>query len=97
MKVKVLNDKYIIGSDTRQYTVALDNGRVDKEGKPILDYIGFYRDIEYLLIALFKQASRKSDAETIEQFLEDVKKAQDDVTKIAQKIGKLVEKKKIDL
>lgn len=97
MKVKVLNDRYIIGSDTRQYTLALDNGRVDKEGRPILDYIGFYRDIEYLLIALFKQASRKSDAETIEKFLEDVQKAQDDVTKIAHQIGEKVGKKIIDL
>ncbi len=102
MKVKVCNGEYIISSDSRQYTLAQDTGRKDKDGEPVLDYIGYYTHIDNLLRALMAREARLSKAESLDKYLEDVQKAAEDVKYwtmcMAQMIGKSKEfKKKLEI
>ena len=92
MKIKVCNNEYIILSDSRQYMLAQDTGRKDKDRAPVLDYIGYYTHIDNLLRALMDREARLSKAESLDKYLEDVKKIRDDIKHctmcMAQMIGK---------
>ena len=98
MKIKIGNSNYIITSDTRQYMLGVDTGRKDADGRPVIDYIGFYHKIDNLLNALMIREPKMSKAQDFEKYIKDVRKAERDIAKLtnclAQIIGKESEFKK---
>lgn len=81
--------------------LAIDTGRRDNDGRPILDYIGYYHKIDHLLDALLIREPKLSQADTFEKFIKDYREVEKDVKRLgnclAQLIGKEEEfKKKLD-
>ena len=48
-----IKDDYYIDSDAYQFMLKKDMHRVDKEGRPVFDYLGYYATVEQALRVLF--------------------------------------------
>ena len=94
MKIKVLHSDYIITSDSRQYMLAQDTGRKDKDGRPILDYIGYYHKIDNLLKALMIREPKLSKAQSFDTYMRDVQKAERDIHRVAKALAQIIGKEK---
>ena len=53
-----IKDDYYIDSDAYQFILKQDMHRVDKEGKPVFDLIGYYATVEQALRGYMKTQMR---------------------------------------
>lgn len=60
-----LIDNYVIQAEERCYTLAIDTGRDDKNGKRIYKIVGYYNTIRNALVACYKDICRKKVADNV--------------------------------
>lgn len=58
-----LIDNYVIQAEERCYTLAIDTGKDDKNGKRVYKFVGYYNTIRNALVACYKDICRKKVAE----------------------------------
>lgn len=70
-----IKDNYYIDADETQFILVKDEGKVDKKGRKIRDYIGYYATFAQAVKGYCKMAQRqdvanKPDRELVEAFFD---------------------------
>lgn len=81
-----LNENYLLTSDS--YNVILKKKRVPKEGnehkEPVYDIVGFYGSLEAACNGYLNKEVNMSNAESIEQLVEEVKAVREAIAKMTK-------------
>lgn len=72
--------------------LATDTGRTDQDGRPILNYLGYYHKIDHLLDALLIREPKLSQADTFEEFVKEYRKTERDVKYLGNCLAQLIDK-----
>ncbi|MMZ46512.1 hypothetical protein D1872_81290 [compost metagenome] len=89
MKVLIDEESLVyLESDPRQFILREYNGDVDSEGREVYKNLGYFSDLNAALRFIIQKKIRESDAETIEELIEEVKALRE---YIDEAVGVLVE------
>jgi len=85
MKIKV-EENLFIESDGVQFILRDYSGKVDKKGKEIYKSLGFFGSLQSALKKVVKIKIMKSNAETIQQLLSELKIIEDEIDDLINNI-----------
>lgn len=68
-----INNDYVILGDSKDYTLALDLHRKDKNNQPVYKSLGYYGTVQTALNGLYKHLTKKVVAEKIMSLQEAAK------------------------
>lgn len=83
-----LIDNYVIQAEERCYTLAIDTGKDDKNGKRVYKFVGYYNTIRNAITACYKDICRKKVAEntyTIKEAIQAFKEVEEALEKVMPK------------
>jgi hypothetical protein len=83
MKIKVEDNLYI-ESDHLQFYIRKYNGKTDNKGREIYNVLGYFSSLNQAIKYLVKHKVMKSDATTVQELLDDLKRIENRINELVK-------------